>query len=297
MKHKQTITILGSLIAVLSAITSLLGIFSNDGSGPFQYESIRGRMVDIYGKGIYHHMSADVAIQGIAQDYVTLFIGVPLLLVSLVGFRKQLIHHHFLLSGTLGYFLVTFLFYTSMAMFNIMFLAYVLLMGLSFFALFLTLRSFEYSRIAEYFSSKTPTGFVGWFLIINSILIAFLWLNIIVPPLIQGTIYPPELNHYTTLIVQGFDLGLLLPISFIVGLFLIKKKPMGYLYATTYIIFLSILMTALTAKIIAMAINGVNVVPVVFIIPSINIITIISAFLMIKNIQIKKFKEYKNTTT
>lgn len=83
-------------------------------------------------------------------------------------------------------------------------------------------------------------------------------MNIIVPPLIQGTIYPPELNHYTTLIVQGFDLGLLLPISFIVGLFLIKKKPMGYLYATTYIIFLSILMTALTAKIIAMGKNGVN---------------------------------------
>ena len=44
-------------------------------------------------------------------------------------------------------------------------------------------------------------------------------------------------------------------------------------------------MTALTAKIIAMAMNNVNVIPVIFIIPSINIITIVSAALMIKNVK------------
>jgi hypothetical protein len=44
-------------------------------------------------------------------------------------------------------------------------------------------------------------------------------------------------------------------------------------------------MTALTAKIIAMALNDVNVIPVIFIIPSITIITIVSAVLMMKNIQ------------
>jgi len=43
-------------------------------------------------------------------------------------------------------------------------------------------------------------------------------------------------------------------------------------------------MTALTAKIIAMANHGVNVIPVVFIIPAINLITITFAVLMIKNI-------------
>jgi len=112
-----------------------------------------------------------------------------------------------------------------------------------------------------------------------------LWLSIVIPPLIDGTIYPESLQHFTTLIVQGFDLGLLLPIAFISGVLLIKRKPFGYLFGTAYIGFLSILMTALTAKIIAMSMHGVNVIPAVFIIPTFNIITMFSLYLMIKNIK------------
>ena len=230
-------------------------------------------------------MSADVAIQGIAQDYITLFIAIPLLIISLIGYRKNILKAHFLLAGTLGYFLVTFLFYLAMGMYNIMFLPYVTLLCLTFFGFFLTMKNLINIDMLKVFSLKSPNKFVGWFLIINSVSIAFLWLNIIVPPLFDGTIYPAELNHYTTLIVQGFDLGLLLPICFVSGILLLKKKSDGYLYATIYLVFLSIFMTALTAKIISMAMNDVNVIPVIFIIPSINIITIVSAALMIKNVK------------
>lgn len=273
------------LIAIISAVAAAFGIFSDYGPGVFEYESIRGATIEIYGRGLYEHMSADVAIQGIAQDYITLFIAIPLMLISLIGYCKKSVRAHFVLAGTLSYFLVTYLFYTAMGMYNLMFLPYASLLGLSFFGVFLTLKQLSNLNIIEVFFAKTPTKFVGWFLIINSISIALLWLSIVVPPLIDGSIYPPELNHYTTLIVQGFDLGLLLPISLIVGMLLIAKKPEGYIFATTYIIFLALLMTALTAKIIAMAVNEVNVIPVIIIIPTINIITIISAFMMVKNIK------------
>lgn len=290
MKEKNTITILVIFIILISSVASGLGIFSDFGTGNFEYESIRGKTIEIFGKGIYRHMSADVAIQGIAQDYITLFIAIPLLIISLIGYRKKSIQASFILTGTLGYYLVTYLFYMTMAMYNILFLAYVVLLGLSFFAFFLTFKQLSQLNISESFSSKTPNKFIGWFLIINSVAIAFLWLNVVVPPLMKGTIYPAELNHYTTLIVQGFDLGLLLPICFVSGYLLILKKPNGYLYATVYIVFLSILMTALTAKIIAMALNNFNVIPVIFIIPSINIITILSSILMIKNLKKQTLK-------
>lgn len=285
MKEKNIITVLVVLIALFSALAAGFGIFSNFGPGVFEYETIRGQIIQIYGKGIYQHMSADVAIQGIAQDYITLFIAIPLLIISLVGYRKNILKAHFLLAGTLGYFLVTFLFYLAMGMYNIMFLPYVTLLCLTFFGFFLTMKNLIKIDILNVFSLKSPNKFVGWFLIINSVSIAFLWLNIIVPPLFDGTIYPAELNHYTTLIVQGFDLGLLLPICFVSGILLLKKKSDGYLYATIYLVFLSIFMTALSAKIISMAMNDVNVIPVIFIIPSINIITIVSAALMIKNVK------------
>ncbi|MFW6219208.1 MAG: hypothetical protein ACOC3S_03730, partial [Bacteroidota bacterium] len=183
-----------------------------------------------------------------------------------------------------GYFFVTYLFYTAMGMYNFLFLCYVMLLALSFFGLFISTRTLEHMPQYQ-FSENTPAKSVGSFLMINAVAIAFLWLGIVVPPLIDGSIYPLELNHFTTLIVQGFDLGLLLPISFVIGLLLFRKKKLGYIYSTIYLGFLSLLMTALTAKIIAMAINGVNVFPVIFIIPSFNFITVLCTFLMIKNIQ------------
>ncbi len=290
MKEKQTISVLVVLITIFAALAAGFGIFSNFGPGVFEYETIRGQTIEIYGIGIYQHMSADVAIQGIAQDYITLLLAIPLLIISLIGYRRNILQAKFILAGTLGYFLVTYLFYSAMGMYNIMFLPYVILLCLSFFGLFIILKSLIKIDILSLFSLKSPSKFVGWFLIINSVSIAFLWLNIIVPPLFDGTIYPAELNHYTTLIVQGFDLGLLLPICFVSGFLLLKKKPEGYLYATIYLVFLSLLMTALTAKIIAMALNNVNVIPVVVIIPSINIITIVNAILMIKSLKVNNIK-------
>ena len=284
MKNRKTLTALVIIIVITSAIASSTGILSKEGPGIYEYETIRGKTVEIYGKGVYQHMTADVAIQGIAQDYITLLLAIPFLLFTLWWYRKGSLKGHFLLAGTLGYFFVTYLFYTVMGMYNYLFLLYLILMCCSFFGLLILLISVDLPNLKSKFSEKTPARIIGSFLIFNSIAIAFLWLEMIIPPLLDGTIYPDALNHFTTLIVQGLDLGLLLPLSFVSGWLLVKKEPMGYLATTVYMVFLSFLMTALKAKIIAMANHGVNVIPVVFIIPVINLITITCAVLMIKNI-------------
>ena len=287
-KKENTLSILVFGIAIFSTIATLFGIFSSGEIDVIQFTSIHGKEVSIYGKGIYKYMSADVAIQGIAQDYVTLFLAIPLLFIGLFKYRKGSKKGAFLLAGTLGYFLVTYLFYIAMGAYNELFLIYATLIGSSFFALLTTLFSFHIQDIDRDFKNNSITKMVGIFLIINSILIGILWLGIVIPPLIDGTIYPDNLEHYTTLIVQGFDLGLLLPLSFVSGLFLLQKRKIGYLAGVTYVIFLSILMTALTAKILAMMMHGVNVIPAIFIIPTINIITIAFCYLILKSIHIDK---------
>ena len=281
----RTVSILTLFIIVISAVVTLFGILSDGGAGSFDYESIRGVVVDIYGRGIYGHMSSEVAIQGIAQDYVTLFIGIPILIISLLGYRRGSTRCSLLLAGTLMYFFVKYLFYTAMAMYNVMFLGYVSLMGLSFFAFMSILLKLDVDGITSTFGDNTPTKFAGGFLIFNSVSIALLWLGVVVPPLLDGTIYPTTLQHYTTLIVQGFDLGLLLPLSFVFGLRLIRREPLGYIGGTIYVVFLSILMTALTAKVIAMAVNGVNVIPVIFIIPTFNVIAVYFLFIMVRSVR------------
>jgi len=284
MKTGKPNPILIAAIILLSSVATTSGIFSNEGSGHYQYTSIRGQEVTLYGKGLYKHMSAEVAPQGIAQDYVTLFIAIPLLIIGFVLNRRGSIKGKYLLSGVLGYFLVTYLFYTAMAMYNRLFLVYVALLSTSFYSFITSLLSFDSNRLYKSFKPFTFFRFAGGFLIFSSIAIAFLWLSIVVPPLLNGTIVPKEVEHYTTLIVQGFDLGILLPAAFLSGVLWLKKKPLGYLFAPIYFIFLSLLMTALTAKVIVMGMLGYNIIPVVFIIPTFNVITIACAVLILRNV-------------
>ncbi len=160
-------------------------------------------------------MSADVAIQGISQDYITLFVSVPFLLISLFVAKKNSIHGLFLFIGTIAYFLVTYLFYLTIGMYNKLFLIYAFLLGTAFFTLILALLSFKINEIRNVFQSEKLLQNSEIFLIINGILVAMLWLGIIVSPLLNGTIIPLQVQHYTTLIVQGFVLGLLMLIPFI----------------------------------------------------------------------------------
>ncbi|MDZ7717655.1 MAG: hypothetical protein U5K72_02400 [Balneolaceae bacterium] len=285
MKNQKPVKVLVLMISIMAAVAASMGIFSSGGPGSYEYESIRGETVQIYGEGLYRDMSADVAPQGIAQDYVTLFIAIPFLWISFLWTRNGSLKGRFLLAGTLGYFLVTYLFYLVMAMYNVLFLLYAALLGTSFFGFTLTMFSFDMDELPDRFSKKTPVKTAGGFLILNTLAIGILWLGVVVPPLLDGTIIPKQTEHYTTLIVQGLDLGLLLPIAFVTGVLFIQKKPMGFLLGPVYLVFLSILMTALLAKIIAMGLLGQNIIPVIFIIPTILLVSIACTALVLKNVE------------
>ena len=286
MRYKKAVSMLVYGISILAILATTVGIFSKSGPGEFEHISVRGETVTIFGRGIYQDMSVDVAIQGIAQDVVTLCIGIPFLLNALYFARKGSLKGRIMLSGSLLYFFLTYLFYLAMAMFNSLFLVYVLLLSASFFALILTLFPLYFENISQHFHSSMPVTFLGGFLIFNAVVIGSLWLQVVVPPLFRKVI-PVDLDHYTTLIVQGFDLALFLPISFISGVLLIKRVPIGFLLGSVYFVFLSLLMTALSGKIIGMALTGVNVIPAIFIIPAINLTTILCSIIIFKNFKHK----------
>ncbi len=113
MNHTRTITILVILVVLLAAVASGTGILSREGPGPSTYMSIRGETVELYVRGLYAHMSSAVAIQGIAQDYITLCVALPLLIIALLLFRKGSLRATIVLADLLLYMLLTYLFYTA----------------------------------------------------------------------------------------------------------------------------------------------------------------------------------------
>ena len=272
-------------VVALSALAAGAGISYDGPQGPGTHISVRGDEIALHGRGLYRHMSAEVAPQGIAQDYVTLLLGIPMLLGAAFSARRGSLRGRLLLAGTLGYFFVTWLFYLLMAMYSAMFLVYVALTGTSFFALALVLLGLRVDAPHTAFRRTTPARGAGAFLIANSLAIALLWLSVVVPPLLSGTVIPPQVEHYTTLVVQGLDLALLLPLGVVSGTLLMRRRPSGYLLGPVYLVFLSLLMVALCAKIVAMGLLGYAIVPAIFIIPTLTLLAVVLGLWMLRGIE------------
>lgn len=287
MKYKNTISILVVLIAILSLFTSICGVFTSSGSGSYEIQSLYGETIKIYGKGIYHNDSVSVASQGIAQDIVTMIIGLPLLIASLYYARKELLRGRLLLTGTLGYFLYTYISYTFLWMYNSLFLVYVMLMSMSFFAFTLSMMSFDAESLKDSFNKKTPVKFLGGFQIFIAIAIGLLWIGKIIPTLVNNSI-PVGLEHYTTLVIQAMDLGFVVPLAVLSGILLIKRKPFGYLLTSVIIIKGITMLTSISAMIIGQGLAGVKMSLIeVAIFPIFNLVTIYCLILVLKNIDEK----------
>ena len=77
-----------------------------------------------------------------------------------------------------------------------------------------------------------------------------------------------------------FFIAVPLPLSPVAGVQLVRRVPFGLLLGAVYLFFLSFMMTALTAKVLAMAFLGQNVVPIIFLIPSQAAATVIFVILL-----------------
>ncbi|WP_202709944.1 hypothetical protein [Sporosalibacterium faouarense] len=288
MQYKKTISILVLIIVVLSLMTSIIGVFSSKGKEENKFVSIHGESIEIYGKGIYKNDSVSVAAQGKAQDIITIIVGIPLLFISLYMYRKNSLKGKLLLTGTLGYFLYTYISYVFLWMYNPLFLVYVILMSTSFFAFTLSMISFDFKNISTYFSEKLPVKFIGGVQIFLAIMLIFMWLGRIVPSVIDKTT-PPGLEHYTTLVIQGMDLGFIVPIAFISGVLIIKRKIFGYLLSSVIIMKGFTMGAAITAMIVGQYLAGVEMSIVeVIIFPIISLVIAYSLVLILKNIDEKK---------
>jgi hypothetical protein len=282
---RKSIGILVLMIIALSIFASGYGVFSNQGNGQSEFKSIFGESITLYGKGLYKNDSVSMASQAIAQDYVTLFIAIPLLLLSLYFSRKDLLKGKLLLTGTLGYFLYTYTSYSFLSMYNSMFLIYVAIMSLSFFAFTLAILSFDLQNLHSYFDNKLPVKFIGGFLLFVSFIFGMMWLGRIIPSLMKGE--PPlGIEQYTTLVIQALDLGFVVPAGFLAGCLFLKRKPLGYLLSSILIIKFITLLTALTAMIIRQIYAGIQVgFAEIFIVVLVNLLVIYCLMLIMKNVK------------
>lgn len=283
MKFKKSINILVTCIIIFSLICCLYGLFTGNDKGNYQFNTINNEIIEIHGSGLYKNDSVSIVAQGKASDFITLVMGIPLLLVSLYLTNKGLFRGRIILTGTLAYFLYTYMSYTFLWMYNSLFIVYVFLMSLSLFGFILAMMSFDLENINLHFKDKLPVKFLGGFQIFIGFSIGMLWLGKIAPTIFEGKV-PEGLEHYTTLVIQGMDLGIIVPAAFLSGILLIKRKSFGYLLSSIIIIKGITMLTAISGMILNQALHNVEMnIAEMVIFPIFNLIAIVSLILLLKN--------------
>lgn len=166
------------------------------------------------------------------NDFVTLFLAIPLIAVSyfLMGHSQRA---RIVWQGSLLYLVYNYQFYLYGAAFNRFFLVYVTLFTVSLYTLIFALARTDVDAFAWQFSEKTPVRLISGFMMLFALLLGVLWTAMAASTIFTGVI--PETVRQTghpTAVVFATDLTILIPGMGIGGLLLWQRRPWGYLTAS-----------------------------------------------------------------
>ncbi len=262
MKHKAILIRLSILIALLALAASAAGAFGQGSGQPVAFDSTRGETVQLYGHGLYRYDSVSGAAQMMGQDVVTLFLGVPLLVVAAVLTARGSLRGRLLLTGALGYFLYTYASMAFLTAFNSLFVLYVALFSLSLFAFILALSGLDPEFVTRHIGKGFPRTGIIVLMLALAVFLAAAWLGRI-RAVMQGTAGANGLESYTTLVIQALDLGVIVPTAALTAWLLWKKRAWGYALASVVLFKATLFGAALVAMIVSQARAGVPLQPVV----------------------------------
>jgi hypothetical protein len=209
--------------------------------------------------GTYAKETPSWTAQAVGQDIFDLFVIVPFLIITAIFIHKRSRISLLLWSGAIFYVIYTFVIYCFAVRFNILFFFYCLILGLSSYSLMYFLITQCKKPITNWFKEKVPAKGVGIYFIVIACVFYVLWLSEIVPAIMAG-MAPESLIEVGLLTnpVHALDLSVVLPGFFIVGILLLKRKPLGLLLASTVLVFMFLMDLTISGLNIVMRARGLD---------------------------------------
>ncbi len=238
LKQIKLITLLTILLALLLGTVSYFGVF----------------LPSTYARDV-----ESMAVQGMGQDIVDLFLVVPLLLVTLVLTKKNHKASSFIFGGTVFYILYSFFIYAFGVHFNFLFLLYCLTLGTSLYLFILIMIELNRMDVQTWFSNKIPVKTTSVYLIVVAIMFYLLWLKDILPAVLTNTV-PGSVGDTNLLVnpVHVLDISFALPGLMITAILLLKKQKLGFILTPIFLIFVIILAIALTGMMIMLKVKNIS---------------------------------------
>ncbi|MFO7635520.1 MAG: hypothetical protein R6W76_23440 [Caldilinea sp.] len=255
MKPSTAVIWLSIAIAMLGAGAGGAGLFWETARAPYTFTVLHGDAVDIYGGGIYADDSVFKSGATRGGDVTTLFLAVPILVISLWFYRRGSVRGALLLTGTLTHFLYVYATMTVGVAYNSLFLLYVAIFGCSFYAWFLMVMAIQ--PLATRFPSELPYRRIGVFLIACGLLTSFVWLEPIISSSLRG-LPPALLGHSTTVVTEALDLATIVPACFVAGLLLFRRDRRGLTFATPVLALLFFIGPSIVAMTVFQLADGIT---------------------------------------
>lgn len=259
------------LVAVLALVATAVGLFWQGGSAPATVTSVRGETVQLYGHGIYRY---DSLFQGAifrGADAAALVVGVPLLVLAMLWYRRGSLRGALVLTGMLAYFLYYYASVALSAAYNGMFLVYVALFSASLFAFVLSFRSIERHATEIRLSPGLPRRALAIFMLAAGAVTLVVWLSDVVAALLRGEA-PAHLDGYTTPVTYALDLAIITPTCFVTGVLLLRRATMGYLLAVPLLGVIVLLAPTIVGQTVSQLWSGVSLTPPEIIGPTVGFV-------------------------
>lgn len=193
-------------------------------------------------KDIYAKETQDWLLQALAQDYFDLFILVPVIAISTFFTFKNSRFGLFLLLGSLIYTVYSYIIYCFAVHFNIMFLVYCSVLGLSVYSIIYLFVNLDFTVIKKFEFNNKALKFAGTLLLIYGILFYLMWMTEIISEINSAGI-PDKIKEIggVTNPVHVLDLALVLPGFIISSILIFRKNHLGYLFVPSFLAFSSMM--------------------------------------------------------
>lgn len=182
------------------------------------------------------------------QDFFNLVIVLPVFLIAALLVLRQVDWALPVWLGCLAYILYTYLVLAFGIYFNGMFLVYVALVGLSLYALILTIPRIEAQPLMQRMAGRTPTRVLQGLLVVIVVLFNILWLSMVIPSLQSGTV-PQELidNRLPTQPIHVIDLAWIMPGMLISVIAMSRRSAVAFVLAPAFAVLTILMAGALAA--------------------------------------------------
>ncbi len=259
MKPSKTLIILSSVVAILALIASGVGLFGRGEGEPFTFTTLHGQTIEIYGRGLYRYEWAFKAPVLRGADVILLFLGIPVLIIAILLYRRGSLRGGFLLTGTLSCFLYNAASMAFGAAYNSLFLLYIVYFSASLYAFILAFRMMDLEALPTYISSDLPHRGIAIFIMLSG-LSTGVWLMDIIAAMFEGGV-PANVASYATDVTAVIDIGIIMPTAFIAGVLLLRHKPLGYPLAATMLILLTLVGMIVIGQTVMQILEGIVLSP------------------------------------